>query len=332
MSAKITRESLPADTGQHLDPARRRARLLNISDLAFVSYPILPLGFFFAIARVQGVGQYLTNKRLSEMVRENLVSLKPGLPDTELNRRTRRYFEYSRLRELLFLLAPKMSDETLSQLCPVDGLDHLDRCRASSQGVILLASHLNSRALFLLVMMLRRRRYDIRVAVPVEEDPWTPTAFRSLINRRSGIRPHLECIGAFYSQFNIRPIARALTEGAIIIQTGDGWHSAGFVEVDFLNRRLPFTTGMMRVAQLTGVPIVPIFASGTPPDLLKFVIEEPFHVERTEPVETKVAAYAKRLEYYVLEHPECWEHLEIPDLLQSWSNWSKRPLHERYLV
>ena len=307
-------------------------KFLHLSDVAFASYPVVPLRWFFAVARLQGVVRQKTNKRLSLTVRNNLASLKPGLSDTELDTRTRRFFEYARLRELLFLLVPKMADQTLSQLCPVEGLDQLDRCRASGRGAILLASHLNSRANFLMVVMLKRRGYDIRVALPVEEDPWAPSAFRSLINRRSGIRSYFECIGAFYSQFNIRPIARALTEGAIIVQTGDGWHSAGFAEVDFLNRRLPFTTGMMRVAQLTGVPIVPIFASGTPPDLLKFVIEEPFHVERSEPVEAKVATYAKRLEYYVLEHPECWEHLEIPDLLQSWSNWSKRPLHERYLV
>lgn len=307
-------------------------KLLDLSDVAFVSYPVVPLRWFFAVARLQGAVRYLTNQRLSRTVRNNLASLNLGLPDSELDKRTRRFFEYARLRELLFLLAPKMTDETLSKLCPVDGLDQLDRCRASGRGVILLASHLNSRAMFLLLIMLKRRGYDIRVAVPTETDPWAPTAFRTLINRRSGLRTYFEYMGAFYSQFNIRPITRALAEGAIVMQTGDGWHSTGFVEVDFLNRRLPFTTGMIRVAQLTGVPVVPFFIAGTPPASLRFVMEEPFQVEKTEPVETKIAAYAKRLEHYVLEHPECWEYLEIPDLLQTWSNWSKRSLQERYHV
>jgi lauroyl/myristoyl acyltransferase len=307
-------------------------KLLTLSDVAFVSYPVVPLRWLCAVARLQGAVRYLTNPRLSRTVRNNLASLNLGLPDSELDKRTCRFFEYSRLRELLFLLAPKMTDQTLSELCPVDGLHHLDRCRASGRGVILLASHLNSRAVLLLAVMLKRRGYDIRVALPVEKDPWTPSAFRNFINRRSAIRTYFNSIGAFYSQFNIRPMARAFAEGAIVMQTGDGWHSAGSVEVDFLNRRLPFTTGMIRVAQLTGVPVVPIFARGTPPASLKFVMEEPFQVEKTEPVETKIAAYAKRLEHYVLEHPECWEYLEIPDLLQTWSNWSKQSLQERYHV
>jgi lauroyl/myristoyl acyltransferase len=305
-------------------------KLLDLSDIAFVSYPIVPLRWFFALARLQGIVRQKTNKRLSLTVRNNLASLIPGLFDTELDTRTRRFFEYSRLRELLFLLAPKMTDQTLSELCPVEGLDQLDRCRASGRGVILLASHLNSRAMFLLVVMLKRRGYDIRVAVPTETDPWAPTAFRTLINRRCGLRTYFEYMGALYSQFNIRPITRALAEGAIVMQTGDGWHSAGFVEVDFLNRRLPFTTGMIRVAQLTGVPVVPFFIAGAPPDSLRFVIEEPFTVGKTEAVEIKVAGYAKRLEHYLLQHPECWTELERPDLLQTWSNWPKRSLRERH--
>jgi lauroyl/myristoyl acyltransferase len=305
-------------------------KLVKPSDLAFVGYPIVQLRWFFAVARLQGVVRQKTNKRLSLAVRNNLASLISELSDSELDIRTRRFFEYSRLGDLLFLLAPKMSDQTLSELCPIYGLDHLDRCRASGQGVILLASHLNCRAMSLLVVMLKRRGYDLRMAVPNETDPWAPTAFRTLINRRSGLRTYFEHMGGFHSQFNIRPIVEALADGAIVMQTGDGWHSAGFVEVDFLNHRLPFTTGMSRVAQLKGVPIVPVFIAGTPPDSLRFVFEEFFAVGKTEAVEIKVAAYAKRLEHYVLEHPECWALLETPDLFQTWSNWPKRSLQERH--
>ena len=305
-------------------------KLLKLSDLAFVSYPTVPLRWLFAVARLQGVLRQKTNKRLSRTVRDNLTSLIPGLSDAELGTRTRRFFEYSRLGDLLFLLAPRMSDQTLSELCPIYGLDQLDRYRASGRGAILLASHLNCRAMSLLVVMLRRRGYDLRMAVPNETDPWAPTAFRTLLNRWIGLRTYFEHMGGFHSQFNIRPIARALADGAIVMQSGDGWHSARFAEVDFLNRRLPFTTGMIRVAQLTGVPVVPIFIAGTPPDSLRFVIEEPFAVGKADAVETKVAAYAKRLEHYLLEQPECWALLEIPDLLQTWANWPKRSLQERH--
>ena len=106
-------------------------KLLKLSDLAFVSYPTLPLRWFFAVARWQGVLRQKTNKRLSLAVRRNLSNLIPGLSDTELDIRTRRFFEYSRLGDLLFLLAAKMSDQTLLELCPIYGLDRLERCRAS---------------------------------------------------------------------------------------------------------------------------------------------------------------------------------------------------------
>ena len=305
-------------------------KLLKLSDLAFVSYPTLPLRWFFAVARWQGALRQKTNKRLALAVRRNLASLIPGLSDTELDIRTRRFFEYSRLGDLLFLLAAKMSDQTLLELCPIYGLDRLERCRASGRGVVVLASHLNCRAMSLLALMLRRRGYDVRVALPNETDPWPATVFRSWLNRLNGLPAFFEQIGGFYSKFNIRPIAQALAEGAIVMQTGDGWHSAGFAEVDFLDRRLPFTTGMIRVAQVTGVPVVPLFIAGTPPDSLRFVVEEPFTVGKTDAVKSKVAAYAKRLEHYLLEHPECWALLDIPDLLQTWSNWPNQSLEERH--
>ena len=312
--------------GGHKNP------LGTLSDLTYVSYPLVPLRWLCAFARLHGTLEYLKNKRLAGVVRNNLAGANARLSDAELRAMTRRFFEYSSLRNLLLILAPKLTDDKMLQLFTVDGLDRLDRAIAAGKGVILLASHLNSVSVFMLVIMLRRRGYDIRVAFIVERDNWSSSRFRSLLNRMTGDRTHFEHMGAFFCQLNIRPIARALSQGAAVVQTGDGWHSAGFVEVDFLNRRLPFTTGMLRVAQETGATVVPIFTEGVPPDRLRFKIEEPFSVPKNEPVDASVEAFAKRLEHYLIENLECWEHWRVPDALETLASVPKQTLEKRYRI
>lgn len=306
--------------------------LVTLSDLTYVSYPFVPLRWLCALARFHGTVQYRTNKRSTAAVRDNLASANGKLSDAELEAMTRRFFEYSSLRNLLLLLSPKLTDDKMLELFTVDGLDRLDRALAAGKGVVLLASHLNSVSVFMLVIMLRRRGYDIRVAFTVERDSWSSSRFRSLLNKVTGDRTYFDHIGAFYCQLNIRPIVRALSQGAAVLQTGDGWHSAGFVEVDFLNRRLPFTTGMLRVAQETGATVVPIFTEGSPPDRLKFKIEEPFSVPRNEPVDASVTAFARRLEHYLTENLECWEHWRVPDALETLASVPKQTLEKRYKI
>ncbi len=307
-----------------------RKPLITLSDLTYVSYPFVPLRWLCAFARLHGTVQYLTNKRAAAVVRNNLASANERLSGGELQAMTRRFFEYSSLRNLLFMLSPKLTDDKMLQIFTVDGLDRLDRAIAAGKGVILLASHLNSLSVFMLVIMLRRRGYDIRVAFIVEQDNWSSSRFRSLLNRMTRDRTYFEHMGAFFCQLNIRPMVRALSQGAVVVQTGDGWHSAGFVEVDFLNRRLPFTTGMLRVAQETGATVVPIFTEGAPPDRLRFKIEEPFSVPKSEPVDASVTAFAKRLEHYLIQNLECWEHWRVPDALQTLASVPKQTLENRY--
>lgn len=306
--------------------------LVTLSDLTYVSYPFVPLRGLCAFARLHGTVQYLKDKRAAAAVRGNLASANGRLSDGELQAKTRRFFEYSSLRNLLFMLSPKLTDDKMLKVFSIDGLDRLDRAIAAGKGVILLASHLNSVSVFMLVIMLRRRGYDIRVALTVEEDHWSSSRFRKLLNTMTRGRTYFEHMGAFSAHLNIRPIVRALSEGAAVLQTGDGWHSAGFVEVDFLNRRLPFTTGMLRVAQETGATVVPIFTEGAPPDRLRFKIEEPFTVPKSEPVDASVSAFAKRLEHYLKENLECWEHWRVPDALQALASVPKQTLENRYRI
>ena len=312
-------------------------KVFSFGDVIYLLYPVIPLRWLFALARLRGkLDCFLRTKRYAT-VRNNLAAVcGENAKAVYIDTMAHCFFEYQQLRALLVMVSPRISFDELSRLCPIEGLEHLDRAVALKKGVVLLGSHLNSASQFLAVALLRKRGYDASVLVTTDGDVWERTALRKFIDRKLGKKSLKELIGAFYCQFNIRPFIQRLKQNTIVLQTGDGWHSTGFVQVEFLHRMLPFTTGMMHVAQLTGAVVVPLFAVGAPPDKMRFVIEEPFFVEKNEDpnlnLQKSVAAYARRLEYHLLQNIACWQHWEISNTLDTMATWPQRPLSERYHI
>lgn len=310
---------------------------VSSSDLAYLLYSVLPLDSLWGLGRAYGKLTYLARRGDRETVRRNLTGTVGATAGrAEIDVLTRRFFEYKRVRGLMLAVSPRLTERELGKLLPIEGLEHLEAALERRRGAILLGSHLNSVCLFPAVRALRDRGYDVRVAMPERADPWPPTAVRTLLERRFDTKPLSELIGAFYAQFNIRPIVRALAENATVASTGDGLHSARFVDVEFLGRRLPFPTGMFAVAQMTGAAVVPVFQLGAPPDALRVAIEEPWTVEPEEvrrgALQQRVAAYARRLEHHLRENLACWEHWLIEDTLATIASWPQRSLEERYAV
>ena len=312
-------------------------KLVDSSDAGYLLYSILPLSRIFALSRLHGRLTYAVARRQRRIVRSNLAdALGRAADERELDLLTRRFFEYKRIRGVMQAVTPRLTSAQTAQLVPVEGLEHLDRALEQSRGAILLGSHLNSIVMFIAIPMLRQQGYAIGVALPEERDPWAPSLLRRAVSRFTGTNSLRELIGGFYAQFNIRPIVRQLAANGVVAQTGDGLHSARFVEVHFLGRRIPFPTGMLGVAQLTGAAVVPIFQVGAPPDGLRIVIEEGWTVERGDDpagrLAEAVARFARRLEHHLLENVACWEHWLVEDTLATMASWPQRPLEERYRV
>jgi lauroyl/myristoyl acyltransferase len=310
-------------------------RLADPSDVAYLAYPVIPLRWLFALARFFGTATYYLQRGPRSTVRRNLERAFGSTKSArELDILTRQFFEYKRIRAAMLAIAPRLSGEQLAKLLRIEGLERLDAALRQNRGVILLGSHINSVCLFLTTMALRERGYNVRTALPVGRDPWPASRLRMLLNRTFKTKSLKELIGGFYAQFNVRPIVRQLADNAIVVQTGDGLHSARFAEVDFLGQKVAFTSGMASVAQLTGSVVVPVFQLGAPPDRLRTVMEEPWTVQRDAgadaALERAVKAYAKRLEAHLLENVPCWEHWLIEDTLATLASWPERPLEERY--
>ena len=322
----VAEEARPRpDTGSAKVPWAR------VGDLAELGHRMLPLGALCRLSAWRGRLLYGLRRREAEALRKNLAPLARGNDDAATL--ARRFLEEQQIRRLLIILAPRLGTEELLRLLPLRGLENLERALAGGSGAILLLSHLHSLGGLLAVVLLRRLGHDVRVAVPTLEDPWSTTRARRLLSRILGPEETLaQQIGGFPCQFNIRPIVRALKGGTAVAQTGDGWHSASFVDVQFLGRTLPFPTGMLSIARLTGVPVVPLFVTG-PATRMEVLIEEPFQVARSEAaLEEAVGRYAARLEELIRAWPAAWEHWATPDTLDTLASWRERPLRERYEV
>lgn len=308
-------------------------KLVNLSDVAEVLHPVLPRSWMYSIARLHGRMIWALKRGRRRAVARNLA---PFVGDAkDLRRLTRRFFELRQLRVLMLVLFLRMDPDEWEQHISIEGLDHLDAALGEGKGVILLGSHLNSIGGFMAIMVLRRRGYDVQVALPSDEELFEPTRLGSFLRRGSPQKTLTEHLGGFFVQFNVRPIVRKLADNVIIGQTGDGWHSVAFTKVPFLGRSLPFTTGMMSVAQSTGASVVPCNILGEAP-ALRCSISAPFTVPKGEHPEldlrAAVASYAQGLERDLLDNVICWEHWLIPDTLNTIEEWTERSLEERIRV
>jgi lauroyl/myristoyl acyltransferase len=304
-------------------------RWAGVGDAAVLLHRLLPVRALTALSGAFGGVQYRARRAEAAVVRRNLV---PWATNGEsADRLARRFFEERQIRRLLLALGPRLSLDEMKRLIDVRGLEHLDAAARGGRGAILLLSHLHSLGGFVAVIMLRKLGYDVRVALPTMRDPWSATRLRRLLWAVFGREETVpQLIGGFPVQFNIRPIMRALGQGAIVAQTGDGWHSASFVDAPFLGRTIPFPTGVISVARSAGVPFLPMFATG-PATRMEFVIDPPVAVGR-EPgaLDDAVRGYAARLDEFVRARPATWEHWLVPNTLDVLATWRERSLREKY--
>lgn len=311
-------------------------RWLELDDALIVLYLLLPLRTMVWIGHARGWVEYALRRRARAVVRDNLRELLgSGATRDHIEALTRRFFTGHQIRTVLRTLGPVLQARgELGRIMDLDGLDRLERSLAIGRGVILLGSHINSAGMLLVLMELRRRGVDARVALPAGESPWAATALRAWLLSRCGSATPTEATGAFHTQFNVRPLVAALRSGAALLLLGDGSHSASFTDVNFCGHRLPFTSGPLGVARLTGVPVVPVFATGTP-GRFRIVFEEPFvvtDVPGSDSIASSAQHYATLLERHFRADPSRWQHLEVPGLVEFMRSWRDRSLRERYHV
>ena len=104
--------------------------------------------------------------------------------------------------------------------------------------------------------------------------------------------------------------ARLSANKIVIITVGAEAHK--FSQVPFFDTKLGLPTGPIRLARTTGAAILPVFSIAKDNGGYEVSIQEPLQPAGAESDDESVAAaYAKRLEPFVLEYPDQWNGWQL---------------------
>jgi len=174
----------------------------------------------------------------------------PDLSDAEHGKILKGYWREHQKIFLELFMYPLMNNANIENLVEFSGTEHADKALAEGKGAILPVPHFGN--VRLLHYALALKRYPISVvSSEYSDDPELVRRFK--LERTSDVHE----IG-FRGQ-NPKWIIGALKRNRLIQIASTAEAGNVGVEVDFLHRRLFFTSGWIRLALSTGAPVLPTY-------------------------------------------------------------------------
>lgn len=171
------------------------------------------------------------------------------------------------------------------------------------KGLILISAHLGSWEMGKHVLAIRKERVNM-VMVPAEdnamEEHWNK--FRA----RSG----LNIINLKASPFASLEIINALRNNEIVAIHGDRIASQAAVHVEFFGEPVPFPSGPIELARITGAPVLGAYIIIDKDGYFHVEVDDTLELnwtgDRKKDVPLNVQKMAKMLEKYVRKYPTQW--------------------------
>jgi KDO2-lipid IV(A) lauroyltransferase len=156
-------------------------------------------------------------------------------------------FHHFALNIAEFLQLASGGGERLLGSVAVQGEEHLERCRASGRGVVVLTGHVGNWELAV-VWAIRRNVPLLPVFLP-HPSPRVDRFFRQ-VRARHGVT-------TFTLGHDARPLLSHLKRGGWLAIMGDRDYMATGREAEFLGARVKLPVGYLRLAQLAGAWVLP---------------------------------------------------------------------------
>lgn len=187
-----------------------------------------------------------------------------------------------------------LPDERVAPLFTVSGRGRLDAALADARGVILLCNHFGSH--MMPAHWLMREKYPLRLYMERPRhisrflarqfDTDGPTGQRKLFVSRKATPGE----GAS----SVMRAARVINAGMILMIAGDvRWTGPQTSPAVFLGRRYTFSNTWVKLAALTGAPVVRVFCRIEPDGAFRLDFHEPFSVPRGNPGPDEAAAWVQ---------------------------------------
>jgi KDO2-lipid IV(A) lauroyltransferase len=191
----------------------------------------------------------------------------------------------------------------LDQIESIEGIEHFHAARAFGRGVIVVTAHLGAFE----IGMAALRNIEPRVHVVFQRDQMLPIFERLRARQRARL-------GVIEAPIDDGPrcwlgVRDALLANEVVLLQGDRIsHGQKSVPVPFLETSLDFPTGPVRLALLTGAPLLPVFAVREPGGRVRIVVEEPVmpcegNVDDGE-IEQVTSTLAALIGAYIRQYPE----------------------------
>ncbi|NOR18857.1 MAG: hypothetical protein GQ538_02055 [Xanthomonadales bacterium] len=207
------------------------------------------------------------------------------------------------------LVIRRLSTETLGNCATVRGIEFLDEALADGKGVIVISGHFNANRLA--KYYLRRIGYtfmSVRNPVPISAamgrfgNRYAAPAYGRFLNTIIEDEIHSQDAGLGAG------LLRRLRDNGMINVNIDASVAKEKFRVTCLNKKRQFAGGFLRLAELTGAPLVPMQCLGNSSGF-EIVFGKPIrYVGRssTEEFMSRIELMVGLLESWVLAHPTEW--------------------------
>ncbi|MDD5434619.1 MAG: lysophospholipid acyltransferase family protein [Nitrospira sp.] len=210
----------------------------------------------------------------------------------------------------IFLGYRVSADNLNIRVSSINGLEHLDSALKRGRGVVLLGFHFGSYGVPLAALGYKGYTVYQHVVLSHFYSGKSCSFLDSAV-----LKIKMRCHSAapvkmlYHSEKNYaRNLVRCLRENGILVIMGDGSRGTRFSNVNFMGKKISFSTGPASIAAITGAAILPVFTVREADQRHRVNIHAPIFVEGrdTHSIEEAVSCYTSILENYVMEYPGHW--------------------------
>ena len=267
---------------------------------------LLPFRIIVTIGQAMGLLLYRISSSRLQVARKNIELCFPTLSATEQNHLVKQHFISLGIGFFEVGMARWKSNQSLKKIIEIKGIEHLIRAVKKNRGVILMSAHFT---------MLEISALIGRNEIVQEDLPPMVGMFRlgknSIINQFFR-NTRLRSAESLVTKFEVKDLIRALKDKKLVWYASDqSFTGKNAISVNFFKHPAMTNPGIIRIAKITGSPVLPYFPSRLA-NGKGYVLEvlpeiESFPSEDTNNDMKKIHAL---LEQHILQNPEqyYWIH------------------------
>ncbi len=267
---------------------------------------LLPFRIILTIGQAMGLLLYRISSSRLQIVRKNIELCFPTLSATEQNHLVKQHFISLGIGFFEVGMARWKSNQSLKKIIEIKGIEHLNRAVEKNRGVILMSAHFT---------MLEISALIGRNEIVQEDLPPMVGMFRlgknSVINHFFR-NTRLRSTESLVTKFEVKDLIRALKDKKLVWYASDqSFTGKNAISVNFFNHPAMTNPSIIRIAKISGSPVLPYFPSRLA-NGKGYILEVLPEIESfpSEDANNDMKKIHALLEQHILQNPEqyYWVH------------------------